>query len=621
MTTNSAELAARPRPIIVVLGPSGFQIAQRIKALLTGADIAVLRGRFEIADQKLGETRFFDETKSFIAKTFAAGHPIIGVCAAGILVRSVAPELSDKTTEPPVIAVADDGSAVVPILGGHHGGNDMARKIATELAVTPAITTAGDLRIGLALDAPPDDWILANPHDAKAVTAEILAGEPVSIEGALPWLSRENLNIDPNAKLKFVETYQARAPKPGELIYHPKRIVIGVGSDRGCPPDEMRALVMGALADFGLAEEAVSCVVSLDKKADETAIHGLASRLGVEARFLKAREINAVRDLIPNPSEVVEREVGVPGVAEGAALAVTGARKLAVEKIKSKRATCAIAIAPEIVIPSQIGRARGQLFVVGIGPGTAAWRSAEAVALLSEASDWVGYGLYLDLIQDLKSNAHVEHRFDLGAEELRVRHALALASEGRTVALVCSGDAGIYAMATLVFEVMAVETPGHAISDGARRVEITVAPGISAIQAAAARIGAPIGHDFCCISLSDLLTPWSYIEKRLHAAADGDFVVGFYNPRSMRRRDQIVKAMMILGTARPPDTPVVIASELGRPGERLHFTTMADFDAEAVDMLSIVIVGASSTKAHQTGDGRSWIYTPRGYAAKREAAE
>jgi cobalt-precorrin 5A hydrolase/precorrin-3B C17-methyltransferase len=255
--------------------------------------------------------------------------------------------------------------------------------------------------------------------------------------------------------------------------------------------------------------------------------------------------------------------------------------------------------------------------VVGIGPGGEPWRSAEAVSLLRTATDWVGYGLYLDLVSDLRDKTQ-EHRFELGEEEARARHALELAGEGRDVALICSGDAGIYAMASLVFELLDTGSSGAPITDAASRVDITVVPGISALQAAAARAGAPLGHDFCAISLSDLLTPWEAIEKRLHGAADGDFVVALYNPKSRRRTDQLGKAISILSAQRPDTTPVIIAASLGRPEERISTTSLGEFDPEQVDMLSIVIVGSSSTR-RITKTKPVRIYTPRGYEAKEPA--
>ena len=234
--------------------------------------------------------------------------------------------------------------------------------------------------------------------------------------------------------------------------------------------------------------------------------------------------------------------------------------------------------------------------------------------MVREATDLVAYGLYIDLLGNL-AHGKVRHDFDLGAEELRVRHALELAGQGKTVALVCSGDAGIYAMATLVFEL--IDRGG--LSDAARRVEVQCTPGISALQGAAARAGAPLGHDFCTISLSDLLTPWPSIQMRLKAAAEGDFVIAFYNPVSKKRRTQLAYARDILLQHRPFDTPVILATNLGREGEQVRVVPLGELDINDVDMLTVVVVGSSESRTMKTGDGKTWVYTPRGYAGKAGA--
>jgi len=268
------------------------------------------------------------------------------------------------------------------------------------------------------------------------------------------------------------------------------------------------------------------------------------------------------------------------------------------------------------------GRARGTLYILGIGPGDARWRSPEVSAMVAASTDLVGYSLYLDLLGIL-ADGKIRHDFDLGKEEARVHHAMELAGEGRTVSLVCSGDAGIYAMATLAFELLDRGRPQSAdqqgLSDAARRINIAVSPGISALQAAAARVGAPLGHDFCTISLSDLLTPWPDIKRRVAAAAEGDFVIAFYNPVSRRRRTQLAHARDVLLENRPADTPVVLATNLGREGETVRVVPLAELQVDDVDMLTVVVVGSSQSRTVTTGDSRTWVYTPRGYAAKKDS--
>ena len=591
--------------VFVVLTKDGLDLARRLAAALPGAEVHGLAGRAEGAEVT------FEAAAAHLRELFQAGRPIVGVCAAGVLVRALAPLLADKGAEPPVLALAEDGSAVVPLLGGHRGANDLARRIAGLLGTEPAITTAGDLRFGVALDAPPLGWRLANPGDHKAFMAALLDGAALRLEGRAPWLEASGLPFAEDGGLSIQITERRATGSARRLVYHPATLCLGLGCERGAGAEEVLALARRTLAERGLAEAAVAAVVSLDLKADEPAVHAVADALGVPARFFTAARLEAKAPRLANPSELVFREVGCHGVAEGAALAAAGAELIA-PKSKSARATCAIARAPEPVDARALGRGRGSLAVVGLGPGDAAWRAPEAEAQIRAATDLVGYRLYLDLLGPL-TEGKILHDYALGEEEARVRTALDLAAEGRAVALVCSGDPGIYAMAALVFELLDREPRPEW-----RRPEVAVVPGISALQAAAARAGAPLGHDFCAISLSDLLTPWAVIEKRLRAAAEGDFVVALYNPVSQRRTTQLLRAVDILRRDRPAETPVVLARNLGRDGEAVSVIDLAALTPEAVDMLTVVLVGSSETRRVARGDGGAWVYTPRGYAAKSD---
>jgi cobalt-precorrin 5A hydrolase/precorrin-3B C17-methyltransferase len=238
-----------------------------------------------------------------------------------------------------------------------------------------------------------------------------------------------------------------------------------------------------------------------------------------------------------------------------------------------------------------------------------AWRTPEAARALRAADAVVGYGLYLDLLGPLIADKP-QHARALGEEEARVALALALAARGQRVALVSSGDAGIYALATLAHELVERgDDPAWA------RLEIRGMPGVSAMQAAAARAGAPLGHDFCAISLSDLLTPREAIETRLRAAAAGDFVVAFYNPASERRRSLLPLARQILLDARGADCWVACARNLGRAGETVKIYRLGDDWVDSVDMLTLVMVGSTATKRLELGTSAR-LYTPRGYEKK-----
>jgi precorrin-3B C17-methyltransferase len=236
------------------------------------------------------------------------------------------------------------------------------------------------------------------------------------------------------------------------------------------------------------------------------------------------------------------------------------------------------------------------------------------MAAVMASSDLVAYGLYLDLLGSV-CDGKTHHDLPLGEEIGRARLALDLAASGKTTALVSSGDIGIYAMATLVFELLDQQLQGKERHPEWLEVDIEVVPGISAMQAGASRVGAMLGHDFCTISLSDLLTPWQTIEKRLHACGEGDFVVSFYNPRSKKRDWQINTARDILLQYRPEDTPVLLGRQLTRDDENITITTLKKLHSDDVDMFTLVSVGNSESR-HIVNGANEWIYTPRGYSKK-----
>ncbi len=584
------------KPVLFCLTQAGADLARKLEGELHG-----YRPRVAGADVA------FDDAAAHLAALFAAGRSIVGFCAAGILVRAVAPLLEHKRDEPPVVAVSADGRFAIPLLGGHRGANRLAHHVAAVLGGQAAVTTAGDVSLGLSLDEPPAGWRIANIDAVKQVAAALLTGQSVRIDGAAPWL--EALPQDEAAQTTIRVTAHKPAAGSNALVYHPPVLAVGVGCERGTPQAEIESLIATTLEEAGLAAGAVACLVSIDVKSDEVGLLAAAETLGTPARFFAAPILAAEEPRVTQASDYVRATVGTASVAEAAALAAVGpAGTLLAPKRKSTRATCAIAQSPVPLDASKIGRARGHLDIVGIGPGSAAWRTPEASEALAAADCVVGYGLYLDLVADLIDG---KQRFEtgLGHETGRVERALDLAAEGRRVALVCSGDAGIYALATLAFERLEAGAPER------RRIAVRVCPGISALQAAAARLGAPLGHDFCAISLSDLLTPTATIEQRLRAAADGDFVVALYNPASERRRSLLPLARDIFMAARGADCRVACARNLGRDGEIVSIFRLGDAWVESVDMLTLVMIGSTSTRAFAMG-GQQRLYTPRGYAAK-----
>jgi cobalt-precorrin 5A hydrolase/precorrin-3B C17-methyltransferase len=580
----------RTPPAIVILGQNSQPIAKKISAHFPGSQIYGLIDRTNDTDINFSN---FGET---LRELFATETPIIGICAAGIIIRTLAPLLSDKRAEPPVLAVAEDGSAVVPLLGGLHGVNDLAREIAAALGVQPAITTTGDIRFRTALLSPPQGYSLANPEDAKTFISNLLAGAKVRLEGAASWLSESNLPIAPDARSTIRVTEKAVLPAPDCLVYHPKIAAVALANLSNIQPEIAVSCVRELLAKTNLAAAAIAGFFALKDEMGNPALEAVSQYFKVPVRFFNLSELVELDSI-----EFIENQ------AAQIALTAAGANSHLIESDRTLSLNCAIALAAQPFDANAIGVSRGKLAIVGTGPGGAAWMSPEVKEILREATDWVGYKFYLDLAGTLREGQK-RHDSDNREEIDRARFALDLAASGKSVAVVSSGDPGIFAMAAAVFE--AIDFDAKPEWQG---IDIRVAPGISAMQAAAAAIGAPLGHDFCAISLSDILKPWEVIEQRISAAAAADLVMAFYNPISKQRKWQLERAIEILLQSRDPKTPVVLGRNLGRPGQSVRVCTLGEFQPQDADMRTLVIVGSSQTRIIPRKYGDVWVYTPRRY--------
>jgi cobalt-precorrin 5A hydrolase/precorrin-3B C17-methyltransferase len=516
---------------------------------------------------------------------------LVLVMATGAAVRLVAGHLGHKRTDPAVVCVDDAGRFAVALTGAHErGGNALARRIAGFLSATPVVTTASEAAGLPGLQALGGRFGVRAEGDLAVVGGHVLGGGAVRLRRDLAWPLGPvpaPVTDDPAAPLLLLTD---RAPAADRAVaaggpvvrFHPPSLVVGVGSARGVSAAEVAALVDAALREAGLAPASVAMLATVDLKADECGINQAAAQRGWPVRHLPAERLATVG--VPHPSEVVRAAVGTPSVAEAAALHLGG--ELLVPKRRSAMATVAVARRP----------ARGRLALLSLGPGAADLVPPRVREELAAAEVVVGYGPYVDVAAPWTGRGVVLERYPLGAEVERADRALALARTGRAVALVGSGDVGIYAMASPTLE----------RADG--RVDVVVVPGVTAALAASALLGAPLGHDHCVLSLSDLLTPWELIEARVAAAARTDLVVVFYNPRSRRRDWQLARAVEILRGHRGGDTPVGVVHDAERPGQQVIQTTLDALDVEAVHMTSVVLVGSSRTRQVA---GR--IVTPRGY--------
>ncbi|MFF4178560.1 precorrin-3B C(17)-methyltransferase [Streptomyces sp. NPDC001750] len=532
-----------------------------------------------------------------VHRAFAECEQLVCFLATGAVVRLLAPLLSDKSADPGVVCVDEAGRHAVALLGGHAGGaNALAEAVGEVLGAAPVVTTATDAAGLLGLD------MLGLPveGDVAGVSRAMLDGAPVELRADAVWplpalppsVAPGSVPADPADAAVLHITDRLVESGARRAVVRPASLAVGVGASRGAPVDEVVGLVHDALREAGLSPLSIAELVTVDAKAGEPGIVAAAARLGVPLRTYAAEALAGVE--VPNPSGAPLAAVGTPSVAEAAALAEGG--ELLVPKRKSTpppgsegraaMATCAV-----------VRRApRGRLAVVGLGPGARDLLTPRAREELRRASVLVGLDQYVDQIRDLLRPGTTVLESGLGAEEERARTAVAEAREGRAVALIGSGDAGVYAMAS------------PALAEAGADIDVVGVPGVTAALAAAAVLGAPLGHDHVSISLSDLHTPWEVIERRVRAAAEADIVVTFYNPRSRGRAWQLPEALSILSEHRDPATPVGVVRNASRPDESVRVTSLAALDPATVDMMTVVTVGNTATRQIA---GR--MVTPRGY--------
>ncbi|MGY4814946.1 precorrin-3B C(17)-methyltransferase [Pseudomonas chlororaphis subsp. piscium] len=562
-------MTVRSAPAIVILGQGSLATARKLQQLYPDALIHGLVERVEGAD------RPYQEFGATLRQLYQQDTPIIALCAAGIVIRTLAPLLLEKGAEPPVLAVAEDGSAVVPLLGGLGGVNVMAREIAAGLGVAAAITTSGELRFGTCLLNPPSGYALGDLELGKRFVSDLLGGESVRIEGAAPWLAEARLPQDQQARLTIRVGSAEREPVANELLIYPRSVLIACnGKIAGA--DALR----DALHQKKIAVQSVACLLAADSDMASPALREAAADLGVPLRFAPAAS---------SVAELAQQAVPqlLPPLSVGEDIA--------------------IAVASQPLDPQQIGRPRGRLAVIGLGPGAAELMVPAVKAELARANDILGYETYVRMAGPFRAD-QVMHCTDNREEMQRARHAFELAAQGRSVVVVSSGDPGVFAMAAAVLEAL------HESSESSwHQVELEILPGVSASLATAAQAGAPLGHDFCVLSLSDNLKPWAIIEKRLDLASQADLALAFYNPISRSRPWQLGRALEIVRQHRTADTPVVLGRDIGRPGQTLRVTTLGALTPEQVDMRTMVLVGSSTTCVFPKAGGGEWVYTPRWY--------
>ena len=556
---------------------------------------------------------------------FQKGNVLVYIGACGIAVRAIAPFLKGKDTDPAVIVMDEKGQNVIPILSGHLGGaNAWAQKLSQITGGQAVLTTATDVNGLFAVDvfAAINNLMIDDLRKAASFSAQLLRekaarvilpgkyADMISIAGEAPselkvqYASEAEQSEAADAGTVLLSPDQYPADAPLQLI--PRCLIVGVGCRRGKSYEQLRGFVGETLEELGLRREGVAALASIDVKKEEPGLLSLAADLGVPFVTFSAQQLEEAKldGWTFAESDRVREHVGTGNVCERVAVAA-GAGKILRGKTSGDGMTICVGMAPVSLYWNEQDKAhgntpKGHLFVVGIGPGNFEGMTAQAARALEKSDTIIGYSVYNDLVKPY----YPDKRYlttPMTGEEARCRLALEEARAGHVASLICSGDPGVYGMAGLVLEMA-----------GKSDVEIEIVSGVTAALSGAALLGAPLVHDFAVISLSDRLTPWELIEKRLRAAAQADLCIVLYNPSSRGRKEHLHRAAQILMEDLPGSRICGIADRIGREGEKTRVMTLAELAEAETDMFSTVFIGNSSTR--KLGNK---MVTPRGYDTEK----
>ncbi|BAQ64831.1 precorrin-3B C(17)-methyltransferase [Geminocystis sp. NIES-3709] len=586
----------------------------------------------------LKNTKYYHESLSqHLANIWENSEGIIFSLTIGAVVRLVSPLLTNKKKDPAIIVIDPHTKYVISLLGGHQANADKLTELIAHQLDAKAIITSASYNLNL----PSIDTFgnIFGWQRGKGNWTEV----SINIARNLPTLIRQDLGLNwwqnslPSSHpFIFENTKDSKsiirentekamvyigAEKPPNIdipcvSWHPRILWVGIGCERDTSPSLIESAVTQVLDKYNLERKSIASLATIDLKKDELGILMLGKKWGLALHTFTAEELNSVA--VPNPSSIVKEEVGTPSVAEASALKSALLPNLRENQQKS----------PHLIVPKQIIRQegekgavtvaiarsnveynpnKGKLYLIGTGPGSIEYLTSVAKTALREADIIIGYSLYIDLIKSLLRPEQIIESSPITQERQRAERAIELAKWGLKVAVISSGDCGIYGMAGLVLEILQNQN-----WDG-KQPPVEVFSGITAMQSVAAKIGSPLMHDFCAISLSDLLTPWEVIEKRITAAASADFITAIYNPRSQTRTQQIITTQKIFLEYRKPHTPVAIARSVTRDDENIIITTLGEMLNHSIDMVTTVIIGNSSTKRYH-----DLLITPRGYLASPE---
>lgn len=582
-------------------GRRGSESQGPILAAVTKGGRRVARSIWE----RLGSGEIWNGSlEDAVAASFKTSRPLVAVAAVGAVVRLAAPWLTTKTADPAVVCVDESARYVVPVLGGHEAGaNSLAERVARIIEAQPVVTTASESMGGGFLRALQVAGNFVVDQDrgltAAALETAYLDRIPIFLHSRIRWPIGP---LAPNVEFRPLSDAVPKGEQPcGErgigdhvhvavtaadpppafgcgaptAVVRPPELVLGVGFSTDASRAEVELVARDVLRRAGLSPLAVATAATIEHKEP-----ALGRELSVDGRKLPVTYVSA-EDLasveVASPSESVRAAVGVPSVAEAAALWVASRSgknvRLVVEKTKTQRVTAAVArIDP-----------KGVLGLVSLGPGSESLVTPAAARFLGEASHVIGLDIYVERAEPYCHRFASLEKYPIGSEDERADSALRLAASGRRVAVVSGGDVGIYGMAS------------RTVTGRNDDFDLVVIPGVSALQAAASVLGAPLGDDFACVSLSDYDTSWDAIATRLKAAASSGMVLCLFNPSSSKRPGATRRAASILLEVLPPHTPVGIVENAYREGQRVEICDLATLSEKSPGMASLVVVGGAGT--------------------------
>ena len=550
----------------------------------------------------------------FLKNYWQKNNKLIFVGAIGAVVRLVSPFVESKENDPAVIVLDSKAKNVITLLGGHkQGGDAFANELGASLEAEVVCTSDSFTEKRISLDCfgegwgwkrggGEDDWRKLMIRQSKEQKNFVFQSKGSKLWQKLK-ASGNFTFLEKNDPISFENINLYIGQENSKICsWHPPSIIIGIGCERNTDESLIQRAINESFDQNGLSLLSISGLATIDKKNDEVGLLNLSKKNQWPISFFTATELSKVN--VPTPSNIVLNEMGTASVAEAAAilLGAKSGRLIQEKKIYySKQDEFGAVTIALVELSTPFAPHKGELHLIGSGPGDLQMLTSDSRRALTRCSAWIGYTPYLNYLDSIRRPDQVRIDSELTFEKDRCQYALDLAKEGVKVALVSSGDCGIYGMAGLALELWLNEKIDS-------RPLFQVHPGISSFQMAAAKLGAPFMHDFCSISLSDLLTPWDQIERRIKSAAIGDFVIAIFNPKSKKRDWQLKKTVDLLIEFRKPCTPVAIARELGRPDESIEIHTLETLPFDQVDMLTILVIGNSQSVIK----GNRFL-TPRGY--------